>query len=317
LVLLPAGPALSQTTDSTTTAQECCTALNYPISARILALAGAVVADTDQDMVLANPAGLVGLRRAEFLVHYQKLPADAQILGLSFATRPYRFGTFALAYTLVDYGNFEGFDVQGNPTGAFYSQVHVIGATFATSLAAGLSGGLTYRAFVWVTPVSDTSETGGASGATQLIDAGLQYHPPWNRWLALGASVNNAGLPLQVVNYEQSDKPPMRGRLGARYEVAHFFSPDTTVTGSISTEVILGGPGGAVLATSAEVSVGGVVAVRAGWRGARVAADPQSGGSLGIGLHVQRYRLDVARSLKTSELFVGNSPFNVTFGVSF
>ncbi len=317
-VLLSVGPGAAQAPDSSTTAQECCVALSYPLSARILAQGGAVVADTAADMVLANPAGLVGLHRAELMVHYQKLPADVQLLGLSYATRPFRFGTFALAYTLVDYGDFQGTDVQGNPTGVFYSQVHVVAATFATTLVKGLSGGVTYRAFIWVTPASAAAETGGASGATQLLDAGLQYRPAPVRSLALGIAVTNAGLPLQVVNYEQSDQPPTRVRVGARYELLHLFQTDSTLTGSLSGQVELGGQGGTVPAFGAEVTVGGVVAMRVGWRRPLVSGfDPQGGTALGIGLHIQRYSLDVARSLSANPLQVGSSPFNVSFGVSF
>src|SRR5512142_749809 len=102
LVLGTAGPARAQTADSTPTSRagECCAEMRYPLGGRNIALGQAVVADTAPDMASSNPAGLLGLHHAELLVHYRPVPTG-KVIGLTYVTRPYRFGTFAVNYVLM------------------------------------------------------------------------------------------------------------------------------------------------------------------------------------------------------------------------
>lgn len=321
LVLLAAGAARGQGTPDTVTvpAEECCGELLSPLGARPVALGRAVVADTAPDMIAYNPAGIAGLRRPQLEVHYRKLPLDVQLLGLAYVSRAYSVGSFAVSYTLFDRGTFPITDTAGNQTGSTFSAVHVLAATFAARVGQGVSAGLTYKLFVMQTPCNNC-DTGGASGATQLVDAGIQYHPRRLRWAALGAAVTNAGIPLQVVNFEQSDQPPTRLRFGGTYEVLHLFQRDTTLTGSVSAQMEMLGPPGPVPALGAQVSVGGVVAMRLGWRSEgratnTLGGDLDAGVALGVGIHLGRYTLDVARAVNSATLDA--SPFHVTFGMSF
>ena len=310
--------APGDTASGTTPAEECCKELLFPLGGRIVALGRAVVADTAPDAVLFNPAGLVGLRHAFFEVHYRKLVADAQIVGISYVTRPYSFGTFALSYTLVDQGSIETAGTDPNaPTGETFRQVHEISATFATALAAGVSSGVTYRVFVANSPCNGCA-TGGASGTTQLIDLGLQYHPRAVRGLAFGAALVNAGIPLQIVNYEQSDRTPVRARVGATLEFMHLIQRDTTLSGTISGQLDAGGPDGMLPAVGAQVTVADVISIRGGWHaeGASAFGSLDSGATLGVGLKLQRFSLSVARALAPAVLD-SESPFQVTFGMSF
>ncbi len=311
-LFVPAAGRAQQSGDTAGAPQEeCCTELLYPLGGRIVALGRAVVADTAPDAVLFNPAGLVGLHRAALEIHYRKLIADAQLLGVSYVTRPFSFGTFALSYTLGDQGTIPTTDSTQNPTGETFRQVHELAATFATALGAGVSTGITYRVFV-------ATETKGATGATQLIDFGVQYHPRFVRGLGLGAALANAGLPLQVVNFEQSDRTPVRVRTGATYHFPRLLQHDTTVTGTLSAEVDAGGADGLVPAVGAEVAVGDAIAIRAGWRSA--GATPQgsldTGVTLGIGLKLNRFTVSVGRALTPAQGDT-DSPFQVTFGMSF
>ncbi len=299
--------------------EECCIELLLPLGARGVALGRAVVADTAPDAVLYNPAGLAGLKHAALEVHYRKLIADAQLLGLSYVMKPHAWGTFALSYTLVDQGTIALTDSTENPLGETFTQVHELALTFATAIGAGVSTGLSYRVYVRRTPNSGGGETGGsASGATQLIDFGLQYHPRGVPGLAFGAALVNAGIPLQIVNYEQSDKPPVRGRAGATLEFMHLLRRDTTVTGTISAQVDAGGNDGVVPAVGAQVTFNDVISLRGGWRSAgnSLVGSMYTGVTLGVGLNLARFDVSVGRALvpATGD---ADSPFQVTFGMSF
>ena len=320
LVFCPA-PALAQTaSDSTPTSKagECCAEMRYPLGGRNIALGQAVVADTAPDMATSNPAGLLGLHHADLLIHYRPVPTG-KVVGLSYVTRPYRFGTFALNYVLmaqdsmpVDIGQ-----TQPMPVGSAAVQAHTVSAAFATNLGAGLSGGIAYKIFALVTTGAEGS-TGGGSGVTQMIDAGVQYHPRRYPWLALGAAVNNAGLPLQVVNYEQADRTPTRVRAGTTVEYLHFLQRDTALSGTFSVQLQSGGDAGTYAALGTQVTVGHVISLRGGWifgGDVLVAGPGETGGALGVGIALQRFTLDVARTL-TSEPLEPN-PFHITFGMSF
>lgn len=318
LLVLPltARAQTPQDTVAATPAEECCTELLMPLGARIVALGGAVVADTAADMLLTNPAGISGLHRAALVVHYRQLPADAQLLGLAFVMRPMKFGSFAVAYTLTDEGEMPGTGKLGESTGNFFTQVHVLGATFATSLVSNLTGGLTYKVVARMTPCGSECQGGEPSGTTQMIDAGLQYRPRWTRGLSLGASVTNAGLPLQLVNYEQADGPPTRERIGATYEFLHLFQRDRTNTATLAAQVERGGPEGIVPGVGLQLTLGDAVSIRGGWRpGDSTTGGVDAGVALGVGLKFQRFAISVARALATPQLL--SSPFQVTFEMGF
>ncbi len=324
LLLASAGAVCAQLASVDTTpkgpAGECCAEMRYPLGGRIIALGQAVVADTSADMVTINPAGLAGLHHAELLVHYRPVPSG-RVVGISYITRPYRFGTFGINYILMDQDTMPVDIGQGQSevVGSMYEQAHTLSAAFATSLGSGFTGGVAYKIFVLVAPGADKGYTGGGSSAlTQMIDAGVQYHPPRYRWLALGAAVNNAGLPLQVVNFEQADRTPTRTRAGATVEYLHFLQRDTTVSGTVSVQYQMGGDLGSFTAVGTQLTLGNVISLRAGWifGGDPLVVGPdQTGGSLGIGIALQRFTLDVARTL-TSEPLEPN-PFHITFRMSF
>lgn len=310
----------STDTPPTASAGECCKEVLFPLGGRIIALGQAIVADTAPDMAFANPAGILAVRKTTFLVQYRPLVGNGKLIGLNLIPRPFRFGTFALSYMLADLDTMTVYLGQEQPVdvGQIYTAAHILGATFATGLGAGVSGGVSYKLYAFVAPGANKGDTGGGSGVTQMIDAGLQYHPRRFHWLALGASVANAGVPLQVVNFEQADRTPTRTRFGATMEYLHFLQRDTTLSGTVSVQLESGGDNGSVPSVGTQVTLGHVISVRAGWvfAGDALTAGPESGAALGVGVALQRYTLDVARTLTTNPLET-NQPFHVTFGMSF
>lgn len=106
------------------------------------------------------------------------------------------------------------------------------------------------------------------NSSTSMIDVGLQVRPPGIRGLELGAALVNAGLPLQVVNYEQADRRPPRLRFRASYDLLRAFHADTLLALRIATQVETGDPAPRTTAVSvgaAELSVARALFMRVGW----------------------------------------------------
>jgi hypothetical protein len=240
-------------------------------------------------------------------------------MALSLLFSRNRLGTFGISYELVDYGTpipVTGEDPNAPVAGELAIQEHVIGATFATGLAGGVSGGITYKVFMRVSSGSSGSCADTPGGTTQLVDLGLQYRPRWSRSVAVGGALMNAGLPLQVCNAPQADPTPLRGRFGGAYEVLHHFRPDTTLALWVDGQLEVGGPAGTPVVGSVgvQLSVGDAVFIRAGYRGG---LGFDTGPAIGVGLKYERVSISIAKAFPTGTLDAELDPFHVSFGLRF
>ncbi|MBX6365525.1 MAG: PorV/PorQ family protein [Gemmatimonadetes bacterium] len=311
LALASAGGAAGQQSDERVSAVECCQNVLVPLAARAVALGQAAVADTAADAFFYNPAGLSRLLARRVEVYHTPLPDQVQFDAVSLLLRPWGVGALGITYELLDFGEQQGTDTNNNPTGTFFEQDHLLAATFAAELAAGVSGGLTYKLFVVHASCSPACKA--ESGSTAMVDAGVQFHPRRAPWLAAGASLQNAGLPLQIVNKEQADPTPLRVRAGASVQALHFVRADTTLALWVSGQ--LEGSGlearDPVLALGAQLSVGEVMRVRTGYRGGTGSG---AGLSLGVGFSVDRFVLDIAKPVTTTAL-APEGTFYVSLGI--
>jgi hypothetical protein len=295
-------------------ASECCLALLLPVGARAVALGNALTARPGADALLLNPAGLGAVVRDEFRIH--NAPTDVETSNtFSIAVRIGGAGVAALTYRLVDYGESEATDPQGNPTGTIRLLDHALVATFATYVAPGLTGGISYKVFQFRQDCAGFCGDPGFAATTHGIDAGVQYHPTVWPSLQLGASLVHFGLPLQVINAEQASPMPTRLRVGAAYELMQHFSSDSTTTlwasldgvGSLREGVAPAVGGGL------ELALDNTIFVRAGYSSGSGRA---AGAAIGVGLRYDRFDLGIARSFAGSA-FGGQDPFQVTFAIGF
>ncbi|HET9984521.1 MAG TPA: hypothetical protein VFQ38_13065, partial [Longimicrobiales bacterium] len=310
--LTPTRHAAAQQSDGRVSASECCIHVLLPTAARAVALGQAVVADTAPDAFFYNPAGLSRLTARRVEVYHTPLPDQSQIDAISLLLRPWGVGTLGLTYELLDFGSQERTDPQNNPTGELFDQGHLLAATFAAELAAGLSGGLTYKLFIEHASCGQGCDA-GVSGSTAMVDVGLQFRPRRLSWLAAGASIAHAGLPLQIVNKEQADPTPVRVRAGASVQALHFARADSMLALWLSGQVEGSGIDARdpVLALGAELSVGEVMRVRTGYRGGTGGG---SGLALGVGFSVDRFVLDVGKVVTTTDL-APEGAFYVSLGI--
>ncbi len=293
---------------------QCCYEVLLPIGAVSVALGRSTVALGGPEAVFSNPAGLAELSRAQFSIHHRD-EVDGQLNGLSLLLHPKGIGTLGLTYELDDEGSTEITQGPAGSLGTLYLQAHTVYASFATSLGGAIDAGISYKLFIFATSCGSCSDL--PTGATQLFDVGIQVRPPQVPGLELGASLVNAGLPLQFVNYEQSDGPPHRLRLGAAYEVLHLVHPDTILALRLSAQVEAQAPAPRpnILSAGAEFSVANAIFLRMGYNGAPGSVDP--GLAMGVGFRYDRFTLAVAKSFSSTPLEPQGAPPHLSFGIEF
>ncbi len=284
----------------------------------------ALTARTSADGIFFNPASLGSYGKDEFIIHHADT-FQGQNNVLSLVVDAGVAGTFGLTYVLVDEGEIELQDDNGVPLGTRAAREQHLVVTFATSIATGLRGGISYKLY---------NISAVESATTHLIDAGVQYRVPKVRGLELGVSVMHAGLALQVINAEQRDPTPARARLGAAYELGHLLAKDSSVAFWVSADMVARLRGFGADTTSADSVQRGSSSRKPGFNiGAELGFDQtifvragyassgdglaEGGGGIGIGIHYERFTIAVGKSFGSTPLQPEGEPFQITFGITF
>jgi hypothetical protein len=295
-------------------AAECCRSLQVPFGARAVALGQAIVAHSGVDALFVNPAAIAGLRENQFLVHTSET-FPYRVTTFSLVANSALLGSFAVSYQLADAGEQQATDIFDIVTGAVSILEHVLSATYATPVADGLRGGLSYKLYQFRQDCR--GYCGGEpsfAATTHAIDLGLQFRPRFLPDLSMGASLLHLGFPLQVINAEQASPLPTRLRLGAAYEILRHVRADSSITlvGSVEmTRPLRPDEASTIYHVGAELGWEGLVFVRAGYS----TADGVLGGAaIGLGVRYERFDLAVARSFASS---LHGEPFQVSFGIRF
>lgn len=313
LVAGTSGVAGQDLADDAVPATECCLALLFPIGARALALGNALTARGTSTGLFVNPASLASADD-QFLVHNASTSLeDSNTFSLIVAAG--LVGTFGLSYRLIDHGEQDARDPSGNPTGTLGILEHVLTATYATRVAAGLDAGVSYKLYQFRQDCRGFCGVEGFAATTHGLDLGVHFAPGAVRGLELGAAVVHLGFPLQVINAEQASPVPTRLRAGAAYEVLHHFSSDSTNTLHLMADFVTSvrASGGPLLNVGAEATLDGTIFLRAGYAGG---TGITSGGAVGVGLHYDRFELGIAKGFVSSPID-DTEPVQITFGVGF
>lgn len=308
----------------TVPAQECCLDILFPISARAIGMGQTLVARSGIDGVFYNPATIIDLKKTTFIVNHYSFeqsievgtaPAQVNSFGLMYPTKS--AGVFGLTYQSIDYGTDVSTGDNNETIGETSQLTSVLIATFATPIALGWSGGLSYHMYnftVTCTGIQCPSNKDG--GTTHMIDMGVRYEPRFLQNLKLGGSLMYFGPRLQVRNADQADVSPTRLRVGGAYNVTHVFTRDTTIEAWLHVDAVqrvhdASAPG---INVGAEVIFDKTIFLRAG-HAAEAGGASQGGSGVGLGLVYQRFEINVAKSLST-QIFA-SEPFYVSFGVTF
>jgi hypothetical protein len=292
--------------------------LLLPVGAQAVATGRAMTAMQGPESAFWNPAGLAALGGSRVvLFRGDHAVGTATAISALFANPG--VGTMGVSYLLLDIGDQELTDGDGNQLGTVSVRNHLGIASFAAHLLGRLDAGVNFKVVQFRLSCRGICPDAGTTATTYAVDAGIQLAPTRELPLRLGAMVAHVGPKLQVLNAEQADPLPARVRVAAAYDVLGKLEAAQDVQGWVAVEVQsrLREPGTLSLYVGTELQAGVVDALflRAGY----VAGDlgQEDGARVGLGLRYQRFDLAIAKSLAVSTLTGETEPVHVSFSIGF
>src|SRR6266851_3292478 len=265
--------------------------LVFPVGAQAVGMGQtATAAEGRGEAAFWNPAGLATLSDDEFALHSATLVAGrSHVLGAYFPSRG--IGVIGGAVYLVDYGDLDRTDANGNTIARIAPRNLEFVASYATSLAGSFVFGLSYKLVQFRVDCSgDCRDFPAGTGATHALDVGGQFRVGAGGPLRVGIALRNIGFRLHALNQAFDLKL-----------AADLDSPWGQV-GQSETRLGL------------DVGYQRLVRVRAGYA---FVQDGLSGPSVGLGVESGSLGVDIARAFLTGSDLQVESPTFFSFRVSF
>ncbi len=290
--------------------------LLLPVGARAVGMGGAVTGVRGVgELVLWNPASIAGLNERRLLFNHSESAFETRSEVLSLAWPTTSFGTFAVTYYLVDYGELSSTDIDGMVTGsiAFRNQEFLL--SYATRIVGSLEAGVSYKLIQLVYRCSGTcAGTESFTRTTHALDLGVILDGVGGLPMSLGGSVRHLGFPIEGEAVE--DPLPTRVRVGVAYHALSSFTPDSIFDLAIALDVedqtrSLGSPD---VMLGSELGVGERFFVRAGYA---FLESGLGGPALGLGLTYDWFYLDLSRGFDEITTATGEESVQVSFGIIF
>ncbi|MCH7891951.1 MAG: hypothetical protein IH921_10670 [Gemmatimonadetes bacterium] len=292
--------------------------LLLPVGAEGVSLGRAMTAVTTPEAAFWNPAGLASLAKSEFLI-MRGDPLAGVSTAISWLMVRQPLGVLGLSYHLLDGGEQNIVDPQGNIRGSFTirSQVGIVSA--ATPLARWLEVGLNMKIVRFDLSCRGQCDDAGVRASGWSGDVGFQSQPLAGVPLRLGAMVAHFGPKFQVVNAAQADPLPTRIRLSAAYEILRHFDPPADLALWIRVEVEdrWTRPGeSASFYVGTELVAGSTneIFLRASRASGEINQTAEI--AFGLGLRYESFELALARSFASS-IVEDSEPVYVSFGIRF
>src|SRR5213595_802686 len=194
--------------------------LVFPVGAQAVGMGQTATAAAGRgEAAFWNPAGLATLTDDEFALHSATLVAGrSNVLGAYFPSRG--IGVIGGAVYLVDYGDLDRTDINGNTIARIAPRNFEFLASYATNLMGSFAFGINYKLVQFRVDCSgDCRDFPAGTGATHALDLGGQFRVGPGGPLRIGVALRNIGFRLQVQNQAQADPLPTRLAVGALYEV--------------------------------------------------------------------------------------------------
>jgi hypothetical protein len=299
--------------------------LVFPVGGQAVGMGQtAVGAEGRGEAAFWNPAGLATLARSEFAVHSATLVAGtSHVLGAYFPSNG--IGVIGGALYLVDYGDLERTDDNGNTIARIAPRNFEFLASYATAFAGSFVLGLSYKLVQFRVDCSgDCRDFPSGQGTTHALDVGGQFRLGAGGPLRVGVVLRNVGFKLQVQNRAQADPLPTRFAVGALYRVplpgsgenGSVTAADERLDLKVAADVDSpwGRVGQSEMRFGVDVGYQRLVRLRAGYA---FVQDGLSGPSIGLGVESGSLGVDLARTFLTgSDLQVENPAF-FSFRVTF
>lgn len=298
--------------------------LVFPVGAQAVGMGQTATAAAGRgEAAFWNPAGLATLSDDEFALHSASLVAGrSNVLGAYFPSRG--IGVIGGAVYLVDYGDLDRTDQNGNTIARIAPRNFEFMASYATNLTGSFVFGINYKLVQFRVDCSgDCRDFPAGRGATHAIDLGGQFNVGAGPGgpLRIGIAIRNVGFRLQVQNNAQADPLPTRLAIGAQYEVrlrptmgGRSLDQAFDVRFAADVDSPWGQVGQSETRLGVDIGYQKLLRVRAGYA---FVQDGLSGPSVGLGIESGSLGVDLARAfLAGSDLQVENPTF-FSFRVTF
>jgi len=295
--------------------------LVFPVGAQAVGMGQTATAASGRgEAAFWNPAGLATMSDDEFALHSATLVAGkSHVLGAYFPSRG--IGVLGGAVYLVDYGDLDRTDQNGNTIARIAPRNFEFVASYATSLAGSFVFGLSYKLVEFRVDCSgDCRDFPTGTGATHALDLGGQFSVGPGGPLRIGVVLRNVGFRLQVQNQAQADPLPTRLAIGALYEVRFRPAEGATLDQAFDLKLAAdvdspwGQGGQSETRLGFDVGYQKLVRVRAGYA---FVQDGLSGPSVGLGIESGSLGVDLARAFLTGSDLQADSPTFFSFRVTF
>ena len=328
LCLLPAvlvGPSCIDAQEgSPGTSGEGAPFLLLPVGAKAVALGRAMTSVEGAEGAFWNPAGLAGVGRSQIVLFRGDQIAGTATALSALLSRP-GVGTVGASYLLLDVGDQDLTDLNGNFLGTISVRNHLGVISAAATLLDRLRAGVSFKIVQFrLSCRGSQCPDEGTTATTYAFDVGAQAEPIER--LRLGAMIAHVGPSLRVLNAEQADPLPARFRLAAAYDIVHVLTAREDFSGWLAVEVQdrLREPGVPSLYFGTEFTAGQVdaLSLRAGYVVSDLldeiqGADPEDGARVGLGIRYDAFDLSIAKSLAVSSLTGETEPVHVTLSIGF
>lgn len=191
--------------------------LDLPTNARLASLGGVNVSapttdGTDPQVALNNPALLLSEHQGKLAFSYLNFVGDVRQNSLLYAFGAGKAGTLAAGLTYLNYGDFDGYDEAGNPTGTFAARDYAF-----TLSGAHQQGPFTLGASA---KLAMASYAGNKSSAL-VADVGAVFQHP-TRQFTVGLTMRNAGMQLSTFPGADREPVPFDVQLGLSFKPEHM-----------------------------------------------------------------------------------------------
>ncbi len=292
--------------------------LLLPVGAHGVALGRAMTAVPSPESAFWNPAGLAGMEESQLVImRGDHLVGEGTALSALMVGQP--VGVLGVSYELLDEGEQDLTDIEGNVRGSISVRSHVGIVSLATSLTGWLDAGFNFKVVQFNLSCRGQCDGAGVRSTGWVMDVGVQSEPIASLPLRLGVMLAHMGPDFQVVNAEQADPLPSRVRVSAAYNfLTHFVdTDDINLWVRAEVEDRWRDPEDApsyYVGTELAAGRGDVIYVRSGYVQGEVGQ--ADGVAIGVGLRYERFELGLAKNLAGS--ITGESePVHVSFGIVF
>ncbi|MFD2037107.1 type IX secretion system protein PorQ [Belliella marina] len=183
--------------------------VDNPSHAKLAALGGInITAGDDPLMFLSNPALLDSSRIQTPAFHYLNFPGGINVATLGYSFEGVGNGIVGLGIQYFNYGDFEGFDAIGTPTGQYSANEFAITAAYSKR-----QGVFQYGTNAKILG----SVLEGYQAYALVFDLGINYYHP-EMDLILAINVRNIGFNLNNYIEGQNLQLPSDFRIGASYK---------------------------------------------------------------------------------------------------